>query len=82
MNESSAPLKLNLERYRQLTASRGWFTVEEQAKGLKLSQATASRLRAGIQTPGAVVVAALLREFPDEKLSDLFVVDDHARRTA
>ncbi|MCW2918559.1 MAG: hypothetical protein JWN52_6627 [Actinomycetia bacterium] len=67
-------LRLNTARYRALAAERGWKTVEEQARGLQLSMATASRIRAGLQTPGTSLICALRRAFPDEQFEDLFEV--------
>lgn len=76
-------LALDRDRYETLAASRGWTTNDEHARGLQLSIATVSRMRAGIQTPGASLIAALLRAFPDEGFADLFeIVSAESERAA
>lgn len=77
-------LELDLERYETLAAERGWTTHEEHARGLQLSMATVSRLRAGIQPPGSKVVSEILRAFPGETFDSLFTIvkDDRVLRSA
>ncbi len=82
---STGPLTLRLDtdRYRTLATERGWTTIEDQARGLQLSIATVSRMLSGLQTPGASLIGALLRAFPDQEFPDLFeVVGAETRRVA
>ncbi|MFF5261285.1 hypothetical protein ACFY4C_20275 [Actinomadura viridis] len=74
---------LNRDRYRELVASKGWGTQQEQALALGVSQATISRVLECGQAPGQYFIGALIFAFPDE-VKNLFVSVEDAtlRRSA
>lgn len=67
-------LRLNVKRYRQLAAARGWKSQQEQADGLGLGQTSVGRILSHRQAPGPEAIAAFWRAFPDEDPRDLFDV--------
>ena len=54
---------LDVAEFDRLTEQRGWNSDAERARGLKLDPATISRVRAGLQRPGAKFMSACLNEF-------------------
>ena len=66
-------LRLNVQRYEEHVHARGWFTTEQQARGLQLGMGTISRIR-NKQQRGARLVASLRRAFPEVNIWEFFDV--------
>lgn len=74
MDASAAPITLNLQRFDELTAARGWTTDVQRAAGIGVSHTTLSRIRRGQLRPGTRFIAKAVEALGVE-YSELFIRD-------
>ncbi len=60
MPASDNPLRINWEKFDQLTALKGWTTDAERARRLDISHSTLTNLRAGRFGPGRKVIDSII----------------------